>query len=102
MPLCDERHRVVKLSCSKLARGNQVLIDVIEDMTVKNAQLAVRASIILNNMVMMCVSENMPVPEKFYGPIFSSSRVDLDICHITGENYKPNSAQCCCRYIGLP
>ena len=66
----DEGHRVVKLSCSKLARGNQVLIDVIEDMTVKNAQLAVRASIILNNMVMMCVSENMPVPENFMDQSF--------------------------------
>ena len=66
----DEGHRVVKLSCSKLARGNSTLIRVLEDMSIKNAQLAVRGSIILNNMIMMCVSENIPVPEDFMDQTF--------------------------------
>jgi hypothetical protein len=61
----DEGHRVVKLSCSKLAQNNPTLIKILEDMTIKNSQLAVGGSIILNNMVMMCVSENIPVPENF-------------------------------------
>ncbi len=66
----DEGHRCVKLSCAKLARGNRVLIDVIEAMTIKNAQLAVRGSIILNHMVMMCVSENIPIPDDFMNQQF--------------------------------
>jgi len=66
----DEGHRVVKLSCSKLTRGNATLIRVLEDMSIKNAQLAVRGSIILNNMIIMCVSENIPVPEDFMDQTF--------------------------------
>jgi hypothetical protein len=68
----DEGHRVVKLSCSKLARNNPTLIRILEDMTIKNSQLAVRGSIILNNMVMMCVSESIPVPENFLHQSFLS------------------------------
>jgi len=41
-------------------------------MTIKNSQLAVRGSIILNNMVMMCVSESIPVPENFLQQSFLS------------------------------
>ena len=47
----DKGHCIVKLSCSKLARGSTTLIKVLEDMLIKNAQLAVRGSIVLNNMI---------------------------------------------------
>ena len=63
--LLDEGHRVIKMSCANLARSNKVLVDVINAFVLKNSQMAVRGSIILNNMIMMCVSENIPVPENF-------------------------------------
>ena len=87
----DEGLRCIKLSCAKLARGNKVLIDVIEAMTIKNAQLAVRGNIILNNMVMMCVSENIPIPEDFMDQKF--------LAHAFGSYKKRDIASRYCRYF---
>ncbi len=47
-----------------------MLIDVIEEMAIKNLQLAVRGSIILSHMVMMCVAENFPIPDNFMNQQF--------------------------------
>ena len=62
--LLDEGHHVIKMSYANLAQGNKVLLDVIDAFVLKNLQM-VQGSIILNNMIMMCVSENIPVLENF-------------------------------------
>jgi len=56
-----------------------VLIDVIEAMTIKNAQLAVRGSIILNHMVMMCVSENIEIPDNFMNQQFLAHALNWNL-----------------------
>jgi hypothetical protein len=66
----DEGMRVVKLSFSRLAKRNKPLIDIVQDLTIMNSQMAVRGSIIMNNMVSMCVSENRPIPENFMNQTF--------------------------------
>jgi hypothetical protein len=75
----DEGHRCVKLSCAKLARGNHVLIDVLEAMAIKNAQLAIHGSIILNHMVMMCVSENIEIPDNFMNQQFLAHALNWNL-----------------------
>ena len=73
--LLDEGHRVIKMSYANLAQGNKVLLDVINTFVLKNLQMSVHGSIILNNMIMMCVSKNI-----LYRSRFSWTVVELEFC----------------------
>ncbi len=61
-------------------------------MTIKNAQLAVRGNIILNYMVMMCVSENIPIPEDFMDQKFLAHALNWkfadNLDHIKNETLR--------------
>ncbi len=62
----DAGMRVIKMSFSRLAWGDHTLIGVVNDLTIQNSQMAVRGSIILNNMVAMCVSEDIDIPADLF------------------------------------
>ena len=57
--------RVIKLSLSRLAKNNHMFINIIQDMVIKNSEIAVRGSIIMNYVVMRSVEQNVPLPGDF-------------------------------------
>ena len=61
---------VVKLSFSKLAKNNHLLIDVIQLMVIKNSQLAVRGTIIMNYLIIYCVANDINVPNNILHQTF--------------------------------
>ena len=63
--LANSGERVIKLSLSHLARNNHKLISVIQKMAIKNTEIAILGSIIINYIVLSSIERNVPLPPNF-------------------------------------
>ena len=63
--LANSGERVIKLSLSHLIRNNHEFISVIQNMVVKNMDIAVRGSIIMNYVIIFSVKQIIPLKPDF-------------------------------------
>ena len=63
--LVNGGERVIKLSLSHLARNNHKFISVIQKMAIKNTEIAIQGSIIINYIVLSSIEQNIPLPPNF-------------------------------------
>ena len=63
--LVNGGERVIKLSLSRLAKNNCEFISVIQDMVIKNTEIAMRGYIIINYIVSSSIEQNIPLPSNF-------------------------------------
>ena len=63
--LVNGGERVIKLSLSRLAKNNCEFISVIQNMVIKNTEIAMRGSIIINYIVSSSIEQNIPLPSNF-------------------------------------
>ena len=64
--LVNGGERVIKLSLSRLAKNNCEFISVIQDMVIKNTEIAMRGYIIINYIVSSSIEQNIPLPSNFW------------------------------------
>ena len=58
--LVNGGERVIKLSLSRLTKNNDKFISVIQKMVIKNTEIAVRGSIIINYVVSSSIEKEHP------------------------------------------
>ena len=63
--LVNGGERVIKLSLFRLAKNNDKFISVIQNMVIKNTDIAVRGSIIINYVVSSSIKQKTPLPSNF-------------------------------------
>ena len=90
--LVNGGERVIKLSLSRLAKNNDRFISVIQNMVIKNTEIAVRGSIIINYVVTSSIEQNIP-------PTFQLLQTNVfEACVQLGPssspNHQPTTASC--------
>ncbi len=79
-------------SLTKGKNGNQLLIDSVDKLVIMNSKIAVHGSIVMNHLMLYCISNRHPVPE------VTPALIRTAFSYGPGVNYQSNHLRSVCVY----